>query len=72
MKYGRIHELRQTYPITALCRFPGVSESGCHAWRKSKATTDSRHRLLVTVNRLDRQFAVTAPNKALVTGITIN
>ena len=34
MKYGRIHELRQTYPIAAMCRVLDVSESGYHAWRK--------------------------------------
>lgn len=31
---GRIHELRQTYPIAAMCRVLDVSESGYHAWRK--------------------------------------
>ncbi len=34
MKYGRIEELRQAYPIAAMCRVLGVSESGYHAWRK--------------------------------------
>lgn len=135
MKYGRIHELRQQYPVAAMCRMLGVSESGYHAWRKRppspraqenarleveikaahdrtrqtygperlqadladngirvgihrikrirqklglrcrqkrrfKATTDSRHSLPVAPNLLDRQFAVTAPNRAWVTDIT--
>lgn len=135
MKYERIHELRQAYPVAAMCRVLGVSESGYHAWhkrplspraqenaklevqikvahdrtrkpygperqqadladnvvqvglhrikrirkklglrckqkRKFKATTDSRHSLPVAPNLLDRQFAVTAPNKAWVTDIT--
>ena len=135
MKYGRIHELRQTHPIAAMCRVLDVSESGYHAWRKRppspraqanarleieiraahertrqtygperlqadladngvqvgihrikrirsklglrcrqkrkfKATTDSSHSLPVAPNLLDRQFAVTAPNKAWVTDIT--
>ncbi len=34
MKYARIHELRQVYPVAAMCRVLGVSESGCHAWHK--------------------------------------
>lgn len=34
MRYGRIDELRQTYPIAAMCRVLDVSESGYHAWRK--------------------------------------
>ncbi len=135
MKYGRIDELRQSYPVAAMCRMLDVSESGYHAWRKRppssreqanarleieiraahertrhtygperlqadladngiqvgvhrikrlrkklglrckqkrkfKATTDSRHSLPVAPNLLDRQFAVTAPNKAWVTDIT--
>ena len=135
MKYGRIDELRQQYPVATMCRMLGVSESGYHAWRKRppssrsrenarleveikaahertrqtygperlqadladngihvgvhrikrirkqlglrckqkrkfKATTDSRHNLPVAPNLLDRQFAVTAPNRAWVTDIT--
>lgn len=42
----------------------------CRQKRKFKATTDSRHNLRVAPNLLDRQFAVTAPNKAWVTDIT--
>ena len=135
MRYGRIDELRQAYPIAAMCRVLDVSESGYHAWRKRppsmraqanvrleveikaahertrqtygperlqsdladngvqvgicrikrirkklglrcrqkrkfKATTDSKHRLQVAPNLLDRRFAVAAPNKAWVTDIT--
>jgi putative transposase len=135
VKYGRIDELRQQYPVATMCRMMGVSESGYHAWRKRppsprarqnarleveikaahdrtrqtygperlqsdladngirvgvhrikrirkqlglrcrqkrrfKATTDSRHNLPVAPNLLERQFAVTAPNKAWVTDIT--
>jgi putative transposase len=135
VKYGRIHELRQVYPVVAMCRVLDVSESGYHAWRKRppspraqvnarleveikaahertrqtygherlqadladngihaeihrikrirkklelrcqqkrkfKATTDSKHSLPVAPNLLDRQFAVSAPNKAWVTDIT--
>lgn len=32
MKYGRIKEWRKNYPVTALCRMLGVSESGYYAW----------------------------------------
>jgi hypothetical protein len=42
----------------------------CRQKRKFKATTDSKHNLPVAPNLLDRQFAVTAPNKAWVTDIT--
>ena len=41
----------------------------CRQKRRFKATTDSRHSLPVAPNLLDRQFAVTAPNKAWVTEI---
>lgn len=34
MKYERIDELRQEYPVAAMCRVLDVSESGYHAWRK--------------------------------------
>jgi putative transposase len=34
VKYGRIDELRQAYPVAAMCRTLDVSESGYHAWRK--------------------------------------
>jgi putative transposase len=34
VKYGRIQELRQGYPVAAMCRVLDVSESGYHAWRK--------------------------------------
>jgi putative transposase len=34
VKYGRIDELRQTYPVAAMCRLLDVSESGYHAWHK--------------------------------------
>jgi putative transposase len=33
VKYGRIEELRHQYPVAAMCRALGVSESGYHAWR---------------------------------------
>jgi putative transposase len=34
VKYGRIDELRQAYPVAAMCRVLNISESGYHAWRK--------------------------------------
>ena len=32
VKYARIKEWRNDFPIAALCRVLGVSESGCYAW----------------------------------------
>ena len=42
----------------------------CKQKRKFKVTTDSKHSLPIAPNLLDREFAVTAPNKAWVTDIT--
>jgi putative transposase len=42
----------------------------CKQNRKFKVTTDSKHSLPIAPHLLDRQFAVTAPNKAWVTDIT--
>lgn len=41
----------------------------CRQKRKIKVTTDSRHNLPIVPNLLDRQFAVSAPNRAWVTDI---
>ena len=42
----------------------------CRQKRKFKVTTDSRHKLPIAPNLLDRQFAVSAPNRVWVTDIT--
>ena len=42
----------------------------CRQKRKFRVTTDSRHNLPIAPNLLDRQFAVSAPNRAWVTDIT--
>lgn len=42
----------------------------CRQKRKFKVTTDSRHHLPIAPNLLDRQFAVSAPNRVWVTDIT--
>ena len=135
MRYERINQLRQVYPIAAMCRVLEVSESGYHAWskrepslraianarleievkaahertrqtygserlqsdladhgvsvgvsrikrirkklglrckqkRKFRVTTDSRHSLPIAPNLLNREFTLSAPNKAWVTDIT--
>ena len=43
----------------------------CRQKKKFKATTDSNHSLPVAPNLLNRQFSVTAPNKAWVTDISV-
>ncbi len=135
MRYERIKQLRQRYPVAVMCRVLEVSESGYHAWskrepspravanarleveikaahertrhtygperlqadladhgvsvgvsrikrirkklglrckqkRRFKVTTDSKHLLPIAPNLLNREFAVSAPNKAWVTDIT--
>lgn len=42
----------------------------CKQKRKFRVTTDSRHNLPVAPNLLDRNFAVSAPNRAWVSDIT--
>ena len=42
----------------------------CRQKQKFKVTTDSRHNLPAAPNLLDRQFAVSAPNRVWVTDIT--
>lgn len=42
----------------------------CRQKRKFRVTTDSRHNLPIAPNLLDRQFAVSAPNRVWVTDIT--
>ena len=42
----------------------------CKQKRKFKITTDSRHSLPIAPNLLNREFTVSAPNKAWVTDIT--
>jgi putative transposase len=42
----------------------------CRQKRRFKATTNSRHRLPVAPNLLDRQFAVAAPNRVWVADLT--
>ena len=34
MRFGRIDELRQQFPVSAMSRLLGVHESGYDAWRK--------------------------------------
>jgi len=49
VKYGRIEELRQAYPIAAMCRVLGVSESGYHAWRKRPPSICARTNAHLTI-----------------------
>jgi putative transposase len=53
--------------IKRIRREPGLR---CRQKRKFRVTTDSRHNLPIAPNLLDRQFAVSAPNRAWVTDIT--
>jgi len=68
-----MHALRQQglhigrYRVRALMREAGLRTS----WkRKFVSTTDSRHRLPVAENVLDRPFDVAKPNRAWVSDIT--
>lgn len=41
MKYARINQWRQTFPVAMRCKSFGVSEHGYHAWRKRPPSTRS-------------------------------
>lgn len=53
--------------VARLMRDAGIRAKTVKKWR---ATTDSAHRLPVAANALDRQFAVTAPNRVWAGDIT--
>jgi len=55
------------YAARTLMRAAGVE---CKQRRRYRVTTDSRHRLPVAENILNRQFTVAKPNEAWVTDIT--
>jgi len=75
-RYGspRVHEELQAQGRTVgrhrVARL--MQQQGLRARKKRRfqTTTDSRHGLPVAANILDRQFTVTAPNRAWVTDIT--
>ena len=57
MRYGLIEPLRRQYPIAAMCRVLGVSESGYHAWRGPPSSPRSREdaRLAVEITVADER-----------------
>ena len=59
----RVNEKR----VARLMRESAIRAKTVKKWR---ATTDSRHKLPVAANALDRQFAVTAPNRVWAGDIT--
>ena len=59
----RVNEKR----VARLMRVAGIRAKTVKKWR---ATTDSRHPLPIAANTLDRQFAVTAPNRVWAGDIT--
>ena len=53
--------------VARLMRFEGIRAKTAKKWR---ATTDSKHKLPVAANTLDRHFTVTAPNRVWAGDIT--
>jgi putative transposase len=53
--------------VVRLMREPAIRAKTVEKWR---ATTDSKHQLPIAANTLDRQFAVTAPNRVWAGDIT--
>ena len=67
------HELAAHGVQVGVCRIRRLRKKlgiRCQQKRKFKATTDSRHKLPVADNLLDRQFKVSQPNAAWVSDIT--
>jgi putative transposase len=67
------HELAAHGVQVGVCRIRRLRKKlgiRCKQKRKFKATTDSRHKLPVAENLLDRQFKVGQPNAAWVSDIT--
>ncbi len=61
---------RATLGRRRLGRLMRAAGLACKTRRKFKATTDSKHNLLVADNLLDRQFTVQKPNQVYVSDIT--
>ena len=67
------HELAEHGVQVGVCRIKRLRKKlgiRCRQKKKFKATTDSKHKLPVAENLLDRQFKVSQPNAAWVSDIT--
>ena len=67
MKYARINQHRNEFPITGMCRVLGVSRSGFYdSWNLLQSERSKRP----AANLLDREFTATSPNQKWVIDIT--
>jgi transposase InsO family protein len=74
MKYAYVRRHRRVWPIRVQCRVlrlmqrHGIRARGKRRFRLT--TTDSRHRLPIAPNLLERNFTVAAPNQVWAGDIT--
>ena len=56
MKFAWIQTEKASYPLTKLCRWLGVTPSGCYAWRQRPESTHAREDRCLRVEHLFMRY----------------